>query len=136
MVSKTYNPKLVVVTFISTNLAGFADGQFIGVTKNEDGMTLKVGADGESAVAINANESGRVTLTLLNTSASNDFLSLQAALRSRGALQIKDLSGRLLVNAEDMWIVKVADVNKSKEVETNAWVFETGELVMANNGNL
>lgn len=133
--SQTYNPKLLIATFAGRILSGFADGTFAQVSKNEDGMMLKVGADGESAVAVNANESGKVTITLLNTSATNDFLSLAAGLRTRGALQIKDLSGRTLVNAADAWIVKQADITKSKEIETSEWVFETGSLQVFSGGN-
>lgn len=135
MASNTYIPKLVVSSFAGTPLTGFADGNFITAERNSDGITLKVGADGESAVAVSADESGKVTITVLNTSKTNDYLSLCANLHTRGPLQIKDLSGRLLVNAEDAWVVKQAAITKSKEVEDNAWVIETGNLAIVNGGN-
>lgn len=135
MASQTYSPKLVIISFLGVNLTGFADGTFLTIAKNDDAMKLKVGADGESAVAISADESGKVTVTLLNTSPSNDFLSLQANLRARGPLQAKDLSGRMLSGTDDAWVSKVADVNKSKEIETTTWQFESGKLLIANNGN-
>lgn len=136
MTSKTYNPKLVVASFAGVILSGYADGQFIGVEKNADAMSLKMGADGESAVAVSADESGKVTVTVLNTSDTNDYLTTCANARTRGPLQIKDLSGRMLVNADDAWLTKLAPINKSKEVESNAWVFESGNLAVGNNGNV
>lgn len=135
MASNTYAAKLVSASFVAVPLTGMADGQFIAADKNVDGMTLAVGADGESAVSVSADESGRVTISLLNTSASNDFLSRCCNLKVRGQLMVKDLSGRMVLFAEDAWIVKQATVNKSKGIETNAWIFESGNLVMTNGGN-
>lgn len=135
MASNTYIPKLVIASFAGTGLTGFADGTFVTVERNSDGMTLKVGADGESGVAVSADESGKVTVTVLNTSKTNDYLSTCANLKTRGPLQIKDLSGRLLVLAEDAWVTKHASITKSKDVEENAWTFETGNLSITNGGN-
>ena len=135
MASESYAAALVAASFNAVPLTGMADGQFIGADKNVDGMTLTVGADGESAVAISADESGTVTITLLNTSISNDYLSRCANLKVRGQLIVKDLSGRMVLFAQDAWVKKQSTVNKSKQVESNAWVFETGNLEMTNNGN-
>lgn len=135
MVSKTLNPRLVVGSFCGVPLSGYTDGDFITWAKNEDGMTLKVGADGETAVAVNANESGKVTATFLNTSDTNDYLSTCANTRRRGVLQFTDLGGRTLIFAEDAWLTRPADGGKGKEVGSNAWVFETGNLLIKNAGN-
>ena len=137
MASRTFNPKLHVMTYTPVGiLTGLNDGEFLNIEKNSDAMTLKVGADGESAVAVNADESGRVTVTVLATAEINRALSLACATRARGALQIKDLSGTLVASAEDAWIMKEAPISRSKEVESRAWVFESGELLIVGGGNL
>lgn len=136
MTSRTYSSKAVTQSFAGVLLSGMGDATFLTVAKNEDGMELKVGADGESSVAINANESGIATITVMNTSPTNDYLSLCANARTRGVYQAKDLSGRMLVNAADAWVKKMGDVTKSKSVETTTWIIESGDMNMQNNGNL
>lgn len=132
---EVFDPKQVAVSFRGVNGSGWGDGQFLAAAKNEEGFFLKVGADGEYGVAVNANESGRVTVTTLNTGPFNDFLTNCANLKLRGPLMISDLSGRMKISAPVAWVVKVADVNKSKNVETNAWIFEGGKMTISNNGN-
>jgi hypothetical protein len=136
MPSRSYSSKAVVITFNGVLITGLGDATFLTVAKNTDGMELKVGADGESAVAISPDESGLATVTLLNSSPSNDFLSQCANQRTRGVFQAKDLSGRMLINAPDAWVKKMADVTKSKSIESSAWAFESGDMKMNNAGNL
>lgn len=135
MPSRTYSSKKVVITFNGVLITGLGDATFLTVAKNSDGMELKVGADGESAVAESPDESGIATVTVLNTSPSNDYLSTCANQKTRGVFQAKDLSGRMLVNAPDCWVKKMADITKSKSVESSAWAFESGDMNMNNAGN-
>lgn len=138
--AKTYNPKRVAVSFAGRLLTGFADGTFITVSRNEDTFALAVGSDGEAARSASSNRSGRVTLTLMQTSASNDILSALAATDERtnqgtGALMVKDASGRTVVLAAEAWIVKPADAELGREIGNREWVFETGDLEIFNGGN-
>ncbi len=140
MATKTYNPKKVLVSFAGRILTGFADGSFITVSRNGDSFTLAVGSDGEAARAANADRSGTVALTLMQTSQSNDQLSNLLATDElsnlgTGALFIKDASGRTLVSAVEAWIRKPADVEFSKELGGREWTFETGNLEIFAGGN-
>ena len=140
MAIKTFDPRKVFVTFAGKLLTGFMDGTAIAVSRNEDAFTLLVGSDGEASRTANANKSGTAVLTLKQTSASNDVLSQQHALdelsnTGSGALQIKDASGRTLINAPDAWVKKWANVDLGKEETGREWTIECGRLDMFIGGN-
>lgn len=137
--SETYDPKQVTVVFAGIPIDGFAEDIYA-VSKNEDAFNLRVGATGRSSRALNANESGRVTITLLQTSPSNALLSAQHELDKAtgdgvGVLSIKDLSGGDRVFAQEAWIVKDPDMENNNEVGQREWVLESGNLVMTAAGN-
>jgi len=75
MALKTYDPAQVTIIFAGIPISGFAEGTFVSVERNEDSWALQVGADGEATRAKSNNKSGRVTLTLIQSSFSNDALS-------------------------------------------------------------
>lgn len=136
----TYNSKLVTVSFRSALLSGFADGSFIKADASEEDWSLVIGADGEGARGKNNNRSGRVTLTLLATSASNDVLNSfrredLLTGQGKGPLVVKDLSGRTLAFAADAWIVGAPSVEFGREVSDREWVFESANLDLSIGGN-
>ena len=121
-------------------ISGFADGTFVTAERNEQAWNLKVGVDGEGTRAKNNNRSGKVTLTLMQSSSSNDYLSATAAadeLSNAGALPllIRDASGRTVISALTAWIQKYANGEFAKEVSQRQWVIETDELIMLVAGN-
>jgi len=65
---RTYNAAKVTVIFNGFNITGFADGTFINITQQNDGITTQVGADGELARAVNTDRRCTVTVTLQQTS--------------------------------------------------------------------
>jgi len=128
----TYNAGRVLVIVHGMPMSGFADGTFITITMINDGITTQVGADGEIARAINTDRRCTVTLTLQQTSVSNDFLStlfnvdmLSCGGRA-GPILIQDLCGTTLFAASESWIVKPADIEFGKEITTRAWQIQTG----------
>jgi hypothetical protein len=138
--SLSFDPSQVIVAFLGTPLHGFIDGVFVKVSRNEEAFKLQVGADGEAARVRNRNRSGQVTITLQQTSVSNDVLSAAAALDELGsggvgALLIKDLNGSTLVSALSAWVRKVPDAELGKELGQREWVLETGTLAMFIGGN-
>lgn len=140
MAVKTYDPKQVSVIIGSQPMKGFSDGDFVTVERNEDNWTLMVGADGESTRSKNANKSGKITITLLGSSESNDYLSqLQLAdeLTGNGTFGglIKDNRGRSLYTFATGWITKQPSAGFAKESPTREWVIETDELIPFTGGN-
>lgn len=138
--AKTYNPKKIQLAVGSHIVTGFADGTFVQVDRTADQFQVVVGADGEAARSASADKSGTVTITLMQTSASNDFLSNALTTDEDTNLNtmpllMKDISGRTVVQAAEGWIKKYATVELGKEIVSREWVYETGELLITEGGN-
>lgn len=141
MTVATYQPDFVTVAFFGIPLTGFAPGTFINAERNEDSWNLSVGSGGDATRAKSGNRSGRVTLTLLGSSASNAALSAIVELDERsgtqvGALLVKDLSGADVCTAGTAWIVRPPTLEKSNEETNREWIFETDVLEIVAGGNV
>lgn len=135
-----YDPKNVSVVVGGKILKGFADGTFVLCERNEQAYNLKVGVDGEGTRAKSNNKSGKITVTLIQSSSSNDVLSafaLADEASNTGAVPflLRDNNGTTLVTALTAWVQKFANVEDAKEVSTRVWVLETDELNMFVGGN-
>lgn len=137
---RTYSPKKVQVIVGNHVCTGLAKGSFVVVEKKEDDFTTEVGSDGEGARTQSADESGSVTITLMQTSASNDVLSgLRDADKASGAavfpLMIKDGSGRTIVTAAEAWIRKVPNSDFSDQKTDRPWIIDSAILIHKLGGN-
>lgn len=140
MAVKTYDPKQVSLIVGGKIIGGFTDGTFIKGERNEDMWTLKIGVDGIGTRSKTNNKSGKLTITLHQSSASNDDLSAFAIadeLSNTGAVPVllKDNSGRTICSALTMWVKKIADPEFAKEVMNRVWVMETDEFAIFDGGN-
>lgn len=132
---KTYNPKEVVISAGPHIVTGFADDSFITIEANGDGITKKVGCDGEIARAVSPDGTYKVKVALLQTSDSNTYFSQKVDQdRETGdgmfPLLIKDLKGGLVFSTEAAWCTKKASVTRGKETNNREWEIETGEATM------
>ena len=132
---KTYNPKEVVISAGSHIVTGFADDSFITIEANGDGITKKVGCDGEIARAVSPDGTYKVKIALLQTSGSNSYFSQKVDQdRETGdgifPLLIKDLKGGLVFSTEAAWCTKKAPVTRGKETNNREWEIETGEATL------
>jgi hypothetical protein len=136
---KTYDPSKVVATFKGNILTGFGKDSKIEVERNEDAVSLDVGCDGEFCRSINRNKSGKLKLTFMQSSPSNDVLSAALAIdeltgAGAGEFSLEDLNGTSLVNCI-AWVTKQAPIKRGKTVVENEWTLETGKLEGFNGGN-
>jgi hypothetical protein len=137
---ETYSPKKVQVIVGVALIQGFADGTFINVERSVDAFTLSVGADGEASRVHSPDRSGTITITLAQTSDSNDILSALAiaddlSLQGTIPVLVKDNNGRTLVEANTAWVKKLPAQEYSKEMSTREWVIECAELNIHVGGN-
>lgn len=135
-----YDPSAVTVIYGGHIITGYADGTFVNVQRNEPMWAIKVGADGIATRVKSSNKSGRVTVTLQQSSPSNDVLSGLAIADEQagtGALPIlvRDGSGRSLATAGKAWNPQMPDAEFGKEVGDRVWVFETDSLNLFIGGN-
>lgn len=136
-----YDPTKVVPVYYGNILSGFADGAFASAKRNTDKMTAYVGSDGQVTIVKSADDTGEITITLAQSSASNDILTAIANQQEIGPIvsgpfMLKDLLGTTLISAQNAWIKKRPDVEFGKEVSTREWVLGCAKLIMNIGGNL
>ncbi len=112
---KTYNPKEVTIALGNHIVAGYADDSFITIDPNGDGVTKKVGCDGEIVRSISPDDTYIVKLTVLQTSETNSFPIL-----------IKDLKGGMVFSSDAAWPAKPASRGFGKESNNREWELHTG----------
>jgi Protein of unknown function (DUF3277) len=137
---KTYDPKLVVITFGGVPLSGFADGTFIKVSRSADLFTKSVGADGVFVRSKSNDKSGEVSVTLQQTSMSNSILAGFAAQDEASNTGVKplivtDASGTSKFFSALAYIRKPADSTFAKTVENRDWIFDCDQILMAEGGS-
>lgn len=136
----TYDPYQVAAIVGGSIIQGYADGTFVTVARNADMWAMKVGTDGIGTRAKSSNKSGRITITLHQSSASNDLLSALAEddeLTNTGIFPffLRDNSGRTLITALTAWIVKQADAEFALDVSNRVWIIESDDIEIFNGGN-
>lgn len=132
---KTYNPKEVVVSLGPHIATGYADDSFISIEPSGDGVTKKVGCDGEIVRSISPDDTYVVKLSLLQTSATNAYLQNkfnQDIKQGDGLfpMLVKDLKGGLLFSTDAAWPAKPAARGFGKESANREWELHTGSAVI------
>jgi len=132
---KVWSPAKTNVNWGGTfTFKGFAEGTFITSSRNTDNTRQVVGAHGDVALTLNADRTGTVTVTLLQTSETNRILaSIQAAQDETGELYradltISDQSGSNLVDAQACHIMTTPENALSDDQTSKTWVFYSEKL--------
>ena len=137
----TYDPKKVLISFAGREITGYADGTFITIEPHGEGFTLTVGSDGEMVRSIDPDDALVVTLTLLQSSESNDHLSTIYQLDKKTGkglvpLLIKDGTGRTRAAAGKSYISQLPSVGFAKTgEETREWsiIAADGQIIVGGN---
>jgi len=140
MVLRTYDPKQVSIVVGGRVLTGIGPDTFISVERENDSFTKQVGASGEVGRANNNDRSGTITLTLMQVSPDNDYLSALVAadeLNLSGVTNVlvRDANGTTLHESAESWIRKPATSEMARELGTVEWVIDCAELFMFTGGN-
>lgn len=138
---RTYSPGEIVMTVNGVAMGGFADGTFITVARDEQSFTKVTGADGTVSRSKSNNRSGTVTLSLQQTSPSNEVLSAllaQDELDNSGVVPvlIKDNSGTARFFSGTGWVQGMPSVEYGKEIANREWVVEMADMEFNVAGNL
>ena len=140
---KNYDPGRVVVT-LGAIIVGYMDGSFVKVARNEATFKTQVGAGGDVTRVRSRNKTGAVTITLQQSSPSNDYLSgLHAIGELTGfagldirPLTVKDLNGTTLYHAAEAWVEKPADGEFADDGLGREWTIACAELKMHSGGSV
>lgn len=135
----TYDPKKVIVSFGGVELTGYAESAMISIAPLGDGTSSIVGCHGDVVRTLSPDKRKAVTVTLLQSSSSNDYLStIYKRDQSQGdgilPLLVKDLSGRTTFFSSQAWITNDPTVNRTNNASDgdNEWVLHTagGDLLV------
>jgi hypothetical protein len=138
---KTYDAKLLSITFNGIIVNDFADGDFVTIAGMADNFEFVQGADG-SENRNNKNMLGAdVTITVSQTSTTNDLFSLahtadKLSNTGKGALLIKDLNGTSILSSGQAYIMGYADSNFGNALGTRAWNFRAPNAFVNVGSNL
>lgn len=141
MAVRTYDPKLVSLSVMGNPISGYADGSAIVVERRNDMWATSVGADGVDTSRAKSNDkSGTITITLAQTSGSNDILAAymkadEVSNNGVVAINCTDTLGTTELFTAKAWIRKAPNVEFSKEVTSREWVFDCADLDMSVGGN-
>lgn len=128
----TFAPEDVKVVLtrgdFSHTITGYSEDAMVGIARNSPTFEMFVSADNQSTRVYKSNTSATVTLTLNQTSASNDILS-QLYINDKNSrdssglfsVQILDMSGRSRFSSSQSFIAVVPDSSFSNSVQTREW---------------
>jgi 2-polyprenyl-6-methoxyphenol hydroxylase-like FAD-dependent oxidoreductase len=129
---RAFDPKMVTINWGAHLVEGFAEEK-VTISFQDDAFDLAIGCDGEASRVRKNNNSATITLTLQQTSQSNDVFSYMAiADRQANAgilpMTIIDYSGTTKLFAPSSYIVKTPDQTLSNTNNTMQWVFVCDNL--------
>jgi hypothetical protein len=136
---RTFDPKEVSVIYGPLIIRGFSEDK-ISVVRDNPAWELVVGADGESTRVKSNDLSGTITLTLQQSSPSNDELSAQFnadQLSNAGLLPlyIKDNLGSTVISAATAYIEQIPEATYGKTQNDRVWTLRTDNLLVFLGGN-
>lgn len=137
---RTYDPKQAILVIGGVPIGGYADGTFISVERSSDTFEKVSGADGVVSRSKLNDFSGMLTVTLAQTSPSNDVLSGFAIVDEETAagvvpIIIKDVGGSTAIFSAKGWIKKPANVEFGKSISNREWTLDLADMQFFVGGN-
>lgn len=127
----TYVPSLVKCTVFGVELNGLSKESFITIERADSPVTFRKAQDGSHTAFTNNDGSFRVTISLDQTSESNDFLHTIFKLHRKAGLNLKipimvtESKGlrNILFAGQETFFENEPTSSFSSETETREWVF-------------
>lgn len=137
MALPVYSPRNVVINFLGHAAEGLAPDTFISFQYNTDITDEEVGGDGSVSVSMSPDETGTCTLSLMQESPTNKFLSGVLALQrtngtiASGSFTIKDPSGAVIAKLSDAHIKTAPTIGLGSTAtgSTRDWVIYCQKMV-------
>ena len=139
---KTYDLATVIMSFGAPIVGGYADGDFVKITRDTDTYGDHAGADGEVVRVKSHDRRATIELMLQATSSVNTYLAELAAEdelfnTAVRPFMLKDIiSARMVVEAPMTWIKKQPEIQFGKELGTRTWVLRTNDCEIYAGGYL
>ena len=143
MTTRIYASNEVTIACGGIPIEGFADGQFLSITRNSDLFSTVIGTSGEIARSKTNDNSAIIEISLLQTSPSNLTFTtfFQADINAPGGAGIfaficTDLNGVSLYTAGNCWVSKPPDITMDREATTRTWQLTADVIRDFTGGNL
>jgi hypothetical protein len=144
MTTRVYDSNRVQISFAGIPVEkGYADGDFLTITKSSDAFTSVVGTDGEVTRSKTLDRRAEVEIVLMQSSKTNDLLAAvhKADLESPGgagvgAFLVVDQNGTSLYAAGNAWIKRAPDPVFGREAQSRTWLLEVDVLQDFTGGTL
>lgn len=142
----SYSPEDVTIILsndrFTHQVVGGTEGEFLTITRTVPHAELVNGADGSNARVVRAIKNADITLTLMQTSETNDVLSQALALdeasrdgRDCFSVTIKDNTGRSVYSSPQAFIGTTPDSGFAETVSDRAWILHAIHLNQHLGGN-
>lgn len=136
----TFDFKDVSVVIGGSPIHGFAEGEAIQIELTEDSYTMVSGADGIVTRVKSNNRTGALTLTLTQSSLSNDVLTgyyLQDLQSNSGvvSVEVRDNNGTSEIFSATGWIRKPASMSFGKDATDREWILDLADVNYFVGGN-
>lgn len=137
----TYSPSDVIVSLAGLHtIVGYADGPFIRIVKETKPFEKARAMNGEVSRIYSEEEVFRVEITLMQSSPSNNVLSMlynidRASRVGKFPLFIKDTRGQTTFLSATTWIEQIPDVVFGTNLSTYTWVFGCSDAAIMIAGN-
>lgn len=141
---KNWDPGRFVVVVNGVQIQGYADGTFIKASRNVPSFSTKTGADGLVVRTKSRNRTGKLVITLMQSSPSNDYLAglvavdeaTDGASPSVGPSLVKDLNGTTFGTMGNSWVMQPADLERGSDSGNVEWTIEGDALALFTGGAL
>ncbi len=140
---KTYDADQVTVVIAGILVNGYADGEFIRIEQEADDFGDVVGTDGHVTRFKTGDRRATVTLLLMQSSDSNDQLSMLSNLDRNaphgmgvGAFYVRDRNGRSVYEASACWVKKPPNIAFGREPGPREWTIRVADLKRTDGGNI
>lgn len=123
-----YNPKKLAGNWGGIRLIGYMTGTFFEVEYDEDAATIHVGSDGTVSVLLNANQTAKAKVTIVQGSSTNDDLRKKVPSAKLNTLPVddflwSDLNGNTVVHSDKAFLLKMTPVKFGNEILGREWTF-------------
>lgn len=124
---KTYVPSEVEFSILGIDVDGFPDGTFINIAPQNQTFTFRRALDGSSIATKNAYQEYKLTLTLQQSSSSNDWLQILHGLKKdmqiaiQTPILINDKKGTTSFFATDCWFINEPQTDFGNTLGTVSW---------------
>jgi hypothetical protein len=132
---RTFDFKQVILTVGGIPISGYTEGTAIEIIRNNPTWAIVVGSDGLVTRGKTNDFSGTLTITLKQSSPSNDvlsgFLALDEATNSGVVpVLVKDLSGNSIYFSARAWITQYPTSTFGKDISDRVWAMSLDEADM------